>query len=48
MGPARSLVNMASAYCLGDPLAGANKGTQERIAPCDRSGAQQWIVPGAG
>jgi hypothetical protein len=48
MGPARSLVNVASAYCLGDPLAGANKGTEERIAPCDQSDAQQWIVPGAG
>jgi hypothetical protein len=48
VGPARSLVNTASSYCLGDPLAGANKGTQERIAPCDQSGPQQWIVPGAG
>jgi hypothetical protein len=48
MGPARSLVNAASAYCLGDPLAGATKGTLERIAPCDQSGPQQWILPGPG
>jgi hypothetical protein len=45
VGPVRSLVNIASAYCLGDPLVGANKGTQERIAPCDQSGPQQWIIP---
>jgi hypothetical protein len=48
VGPAGSLVDPAALACLGDPEAGANKGTPERTAPCDQSDAQRWTLPGTG
>jgi Ricin-type beta-trefoil lectin domain len=47
-GAALSLVNSASANCLGDPEAGISGGTPQRTAPCDRSDAQRWTLPEAG
>jgi hypothetical protein len=47
-GPAGSLVNPASARCLGDPRSDADKGTPQRTAPCDQSDPQRWALPGAG
>ncbi len=44
-GPAGSLVNPASARCLGDPHSGTAKGTPQRTAPCDQSASQQWELP---
>jgi hypothetical protein len=47
-GPGGSLVNPASARCLGDPASDATKGTPQRTAPCDQSGPQRWTLPGTG
>jgi Ricin-type beta-trefoil lectin domain len=44
-GAALSLVNIASANCLGDPQAGTSSGTVERAASCDQSDAQRWSLP---
>ena len=43
-GAAQSLVNSASAYCLGDPRDGTSSGTVLRAAACDQSDAQRWIL----
>lgn len=47
-GAAQSLVNSASAYCLGDPQAGTSSGTVQRAAPCDQSDPQRWTLPQPG
>jgi Ricin-type beta-trefoil lectin domain len=48
-GSAGSLVNPASASCLGDPRSGtSSKGMPQRTAPCDQSDAQRWWLPGLG
>jgi Ricin-type beta-trefoil lectin domain len=48
-GPAGSLVNPATASCLGDPRSGlGTEGTPQRTAPCDQSDQQRWWLPGAG
>jgi Ricin-type beta-trefoil lectin domain len=44
-GAALSLVNIASANCLGDPQAGTSSGTVEQAAPCDQSDPQRWTLP---
>jgi hypothetical protein len=44
-GSAGSLVNPASGQCLGDPEGGTDQGTPQRVAPCDRSDAQRWVLP---
>ena len=47
-GAAQSVVNSASANCLGDPQAGTSSGTVQAAAPCNQSDAQRWTLPQAG